>query len=78
MPRDELELYFGELCLTFTDQQRTLEFRALGWWTEPAQQRRFPRLSKMAWDLLTVLVTSAEIERVFSECALSLSECVLV
>ena len=47
-PRDELELYLIEPCLTFTEQQRTLEFRALNWWAEPAQQKRFPRLSKLA------------------------------
>ena len=41
---------------------------------EPAQQRRFPRLSKMASDMLTVPVTSAEIERIFSECAASLTD----
>ena len=72
--RNELEFYLGELCLMFTDQQRTLEFKVLGWWTEPAQQKQFPRLSKMVWDLLTVPVTSAEIECVFSECALSHSD----
>ena len=74
LPRDELELYLAEPCLTFTDPQRTFEFRALTWWTEPAQMKRFPHLSKLAWDLLTVPVTNAEIERIFSECASSLSD----
>ena len=67
--RDELELY-----LASADQQRTLEFRTLEWWTEPAQQKRFPRLGMLAWDLLTVPLTTAEIERTFPECALSLSD----
>ena len=73
-PRDELELYLAEPVLTFSDLEQKMRFRPLSWWTEPAQRERFPRLGKLAWDILTVPVTSAEIERIFSECALSLND----
>lgn len=38
----------------------------LQWWQEPAQQSAYPRLAKMAVDLLSVPAMSAEAERVFS------------
>ena len=70
--RDELKLYLVEPTLTFYDTTAAASFRPLSWWTEPAQRDRFFRLNKLAWDLLTVPVMSAEIERVFSDCALAL------
>jgi|SRR5208282_5212417 len=38
----------------------------LEWWCDPAQIRRYPRLSRMALDLLSIPPMSGEIERVFS------------
>ena len=71
---DELELYLIEPRLAFTDSTTAAAFRPLSWWTDLAQRDRFPRLSKLAWDLLTIPVMSAEIERIFSECALALGD----
>lgn len=39
---------------------------ALAWWLREEQQQRYPRLSKMAVDILSVPPMSAEPERVFS------------
>jgi hypothetical protein len=39
---------------------------ALSWWCEPQQKRRYPRLSLMAIDILSMPAMSAEPERVFS------------
>jgi hypothetical protein len=38
----------------------------LGWWSEKIQQRRFPRLSAIAIDILSIPAMSDEPERVFS------------
>jgi hypothetical protein len=37
----------------------------LTWWLREEQQRRYPRLSKMAIDILSIPAMSAEPERVF-------------
>ena len=62
---DELELYMTEPVLRGIGIRT---FDALKWWTEDAQQQRYPQLSKLAVDLLTIPAMSAGIERVFSEC----------
>lgn len=36
------------------------------WWLQPTTQRTYPRLSKMAIDILSATARSAESERVFS------------
>ena len=70
--QDELQIYLSELVLSLATEQETHDFRALDWWTQGLQKTRFPRLSRMAFDILTVPTMSAEIERVFSECSLTL------
>jgi hypothetical protein len=44
----------------------TIDGSALAWWLREEQQQRYPRLSKMAIDILSVPSMSAEPERVFS------------
>ena len=74
VPNDELNLFFQEANLTFTNADQKARFRALNWWLEPTQRQRYSRLSKMAFDLLTVPAMSAEAERIFSECSLALND----
>ena len=72
-PQDELRRYLAAPIKQFADEQKSNEFRALRWWTEPTQLSDYPRLSRMAFDMLTVPAMSAEIERVFSECSNALN-----
>ena len=65
---DEFETYFSEQSIRNVPIK---EFSALAWWSEDSQRRRYPRLSRMAFDLLTIPAMSASIERVFSECKLT-------
>lgn len=44
------------------------------WWLEPAQQKMYPNLSKMAIDLLSIPAMSAEPERVFSGIKLTITD----
>jgi hypothetical protein len=39
---------------------------ALQWWRQDAQTKRWPRLSRMAIDILSIPAMSDEAERVFS------------
>src|SRR5437879_1257962 len=39
---------------------------ALDWWLNPTRQKDYPRLLKMAIDILSILFMSAEAERVIS------------
>jgi len=55
---DELEV--------FIEQSSIAVVNAITWWLEETQQRTFPRLSKMAIDILSAPSMSAESERVFS------------
>ena len=66
-------MYLSEPVLVLNTEQETHDFRALDWWTQGLQKTRFPRLSQMAFNILTVPPMSAEIERVFSECSLALN-----
>ena len=70
---DELETYLRAPRLIPPTEEYAVQFRALSWWTQDEQQRRYPKLSKMAFDILTVPAMGAEIERVFSECSLALN-----
>lgn len=49
-------------------------FNPFDWWLEPTQQRQYPNLSKMALDLLSCPAMSAEVERLFSSCKITISE----
>jgi hypothetical protein len=44
------------------------------WWLELTQRKRFPYLSKMAIDILLILVISAEPERLFSSVKLTITD----
>ena len=48
-------------AIAFTD-----DYTVLDWWLEASQQRTYPRLSRMAIDILSAPAMSAEAERVFS------------
>jgi hypothetical protein len=50
----------------FITQPQSAVVDAVAWWLEPTQQRDYPRLSRMAVDVLSVPPMSAEAERVFS------------
>lgn len=50
----------------FINQDDIAATNAITWWLEEAQQRTFPRLSRMAIDVLSAPAMSAESERVFS------------
>ena len=57
---DEFEVYIGGPPAT------SIAKTALDWWLEPTQMKNFPRLSRMAIDILSIPLMSAESERVFS------------
>lgn len=44
----------------------SIQGTALDWWLNPTRQKDYPRLSKMAIDILSIPSMSAEAERVFS------------
>lgn len=50
------------------------EFDPVNWWLESAQRERFPRLSKMALDLLSAPAMSADCERLFSTAKLTVTD----
>ena len=47
---------------------------ALGWWLDPVHRSRFPQLSRLAADLLSIPAFSAEPERLFSNARRTLSD----
>jgi hAT family C-terminal dimerisation region len=49
------------------------EVTALEWWSQDRQRKRWPRLSLMAFDILSVPAMSDEAERVFSEARRTIS-----
>ncbi|KJZ68549.1 hypothetical protein HIM_12056 [Hirsutella minnesotensis 3608] len=59
MDDDEYEVYCREPVMMISDP--------LKWWLEPAQRRRFPNLSLMAIDILSIAPMSTETERLFSK-----------
>jgi hypothetical protein len=44
------------------------------WWIEPTQQKRFPNLSKMALDVLSIPAMSADPERLFSGAKITITD----
>lgn len=44
------------------------------WWLETTQQKVYPHLSKMALDLLSIPAMSAEVERLFSSCKITITD----
>jgi hypothetical protein len=49
-----------------TQTPNMIDCSPLAWWLREEQQQRYPRLSKMAIDILSIPAMSAEPERVFS------------
>lgn len=47
---------------------------ALEWWTKTAQRTRFPTLSRMAIDILSIPAMFSEVKRLFSAAKLTISE----
>ena len=47
---------------------------ALEWWTNTAQRTKFPLLSRMAIDILSIPAMSAEVERVFSGAKITIGD----
>jgi hypothetical protein len=47
---------------------------AIEWWLEPAQQKAYPNLSKMALDMLSLPAMSSDPERAFSAAKITLSD----
>jgi hypothetical protein len=66
---DEYEMYCSEPILS----QDAFE-TPLHWWLESCQRRRYPNLSLMALDLLSVPPMAADVERLFSAARLALSD----
>ena len=62
---DEYELYINEPRID-KDALPTPD-DPLSWWLEPVQQKRFPVLSRMALDLLSIPAMSSDTERLFSD-----------
>jgi hypothetical protein len=66
MDDDEYEVYCREPVMMISD--------SLKWWLELAQRRRFPNLSLMAIDILSISPMSAETERLFSKAKLTVTD----
>lgn len=66
MDDDEYEVYCREPVIMVSDP--------LKWWLESAQRRRFPNLSLMAIDILSIAPMSTETERLFSKAKLSVTD----
>ena len=57
--KDDFEEYISEAAIP-------IQTSALSWWLNPQQQQRWPRLSQLAINVLSIPAMSAEPERVFS------------
>lgn len=57
---------FDEYKSFITQSPNMIDCSPLVWWLREEQQQRYPRLSKMAIDILSIPAMSAEPERVFS------------
>ena len=66
--QDEYERYIHEPLVDKTSIRRPLQ-----WWLDPIQRNRYPNLSLMALDILSVPAMSAETERLFSLAKLVIS-----
>ena len=58
----------------YITQEPTSDQNPLQWWLLPTQQTKYPNLSCMAIDILTIPAMSDEPERVFSNAKLTLHE----
>jgi hypothetical protein len=54
--------------------KKVKSFGPRAWWLETSQRRLYPNLSKMALDLLSIPAMSAEVERLFSHCKITITE----
>ena len=66
MDDDEYEVYCCEPAMMISDP--------LKWWLEPAQRKRFPHLSLMAIDILSIAPMSTETERLFAKAKLTVTD----
>jgi hypothetical protein len=69
--KDEYEYYYNE-DPTIVGKKET--FNPIDWWRSPINQRLYPRLSRLAYNLLSMPAISAECERVFSSTGILLSD----
>ena len=46
----------------------------IAWWLESSQKHKYPHLSKMAINILSIPCMSADVERLFSSCGLTLED----
>ena len=69
---DELAIYLQEAPLKGVNAN---SFRAIDWWLEISQRDRYPNLSKLAIDVLSVPAMTAEAERLFSACRKTCERC---
>lgn len=65
--QDEYTQYVNSLVVVGIKDPRA-------WWLEPTQRRIYPNLSKLALDLLSIPAMSAEVERLFSSCKISITD----
>ena len=63
---DEYERYIKERLEIVEDP--------IAWWLQPMQQHKYPNLSKMAINMLSIPAMSADSERLFSSCGLTLED----
>lgn len=69
---DEYTQYINS-ALVILDESKIKDFNPRAWWLEPTQRRTYPNLSKMALDFLSVPAMSAEVERLFSSCKITIT-----
>ena len=69
----KLEVYLAEPLLDMPDEEAE-RFDALRWWLDEAQRQRFPNLRRLALDVLSIPAMAADVERVFSSAALTLTD----
>lgn len=67
--QDEYEQYISTPVLPTPK-----DFDPIQWWQEATQRANYPRLSKMALDLLSIPAMSAEVERLFSSANITITD----
>jgi len=65
--QDEYTVYLKAPILTEVTDARS-------WWLEPTQRKTYPNLSIMALDILSIPAMSAEPERLFSSCKITITD----
>ncbi|CEJ83197.1 hypothetical protein VHEMI03217 [[Torrubiella] hemipterigena] len=68
---DEYKRYYKEPVMEMDPDE---VFNPIEWWQESTKQKMYPNLSKMALDLLLIPAMSAEVERLFSSCKITITE----